>query len=81
MTTGYMRKGILCCATQALQKTCKLTLVAALFDIENALQLLCFHIVAKKPGQIDARANILHSAVTGQRSVKYVRASVADSRS
>ena len=83
MTTGYMRKGILCCATQALQKICKLNLqlVAALFDIENALQLLCFHIVAKKPGQIDARANILHSAVTGQRSVKYVRASVADSRS
>lgn len=64
-----MRRGILRCATQAHQKTCKLNLVAALFDIENALQLLCFHIVAKKPGQIDARANILHTAVTGQRSV------------
>ena len=81
MTTGYIGRGILRCATQALQRTCKLDLVAALFDIENAWQLLCFHIVAKKPGQIDARTNILHSAVTGQRSVKYVRASIADSRS
>ena len=76
MTTGYMRKGILCCATQALQKTCKLNLVAARFDIENALQLLCFHIVAKKPGQINARANILHSAVTGQRSQCQIRSGI-----